>query len=61
MAAPRVTPIPRGTIRMTVQVEVPYEHDVMNYGHIARDRIKTYIDKNDYSFLLENGPSVNET
>tara|TARA_R110000772_G_scaffold16902_7_gene47631 strand:+ start:98 stop:283 length:186 start_codon:yes stop_codon:yes gene_type:complete len=61
MAAPRVTPIPRGTIRMTVQVEVPYEHDVMNYGQIARDRIKTYIDKNDYSFLLENGPSVNET
>ena len=46
---------------MTVQVEVPYEHDVMNYGYIARDRIKTYIDKNDYSFLLENGPSVNET
>ena len=61
MAVPKLTPVPKGTIRMTVQVEVPYEHDVMNYGQIARDRIKTYIDKNDYSFLLENGPSVNET
>lgn len=46
---------------MTVQVEIPHEEAVMNYGQIARDRIKTYIDKNDYSFLLENGPSVNET
>ena len=61
MAVPKLTPVPKGTIRMTVQVEIPHEEAVMNYGHIARDRIKTYIDKNDYSFLLENGPSVNET
>ena len=61
MAVPKLTPVPKGTIRMTVQVEIPHEEAVMNCGNVARQRIAEYIDKGTYSFLLENGPSVNET
>ena len=46
---------------MTVQVEIPHEEAVMNCGNVARQRIAEYIDKGTYSFLLENGPSDNET
>jgi|TARA_B110000503_G_C7156333_1_gene417504 hypothetical protein len=57
MSVPRTTPIPKGTIRMTVQIEVPHEEPIMNYGAVAREKIKEYIDNNTYSFTLENGAS----
>jgi hypothetical protein len=62
MSVPRGKPIPKGMIRMTVQIEVPYEHDIMNYGYVAREKIKEYIDNDHYGFQLENGASTtNET
>jgi hypothetical protein len=57
MAVPSVTSVPKGTIRMTFQIEVPYEHDVMNNGHVARQKIAEYINNGKYGFQLENGPS----
>ena len=62
MSVPRTTPIPKGMIRMTVQIEVPYEEEIMNYGYVARERIKEYVAKGHYGFLLENGAKAdNET
>lgn len=62
MNAPRTTPVPKGMIRMTVQIEVPYEQEIMNYGYVARERIQQYIAKDHYGFSLENGASnTNET
>ena len=43
---------------MTVQIEVPYEQEIMNYGYVARERIQEYIAKDHYGFQLENGPST---
>ena len=57
MSVPRTTPIPKGMIRMTVQIEVPHEEEIMNYGYVARERIQEYVAKGHYGFLLENGAS----
>jgi hypothetical protein len=49
-------------IRMTVQIEVPHDEEIMNYGYVARERIKEYVAKGHYGFLLENGAKAdNET
>ena len=62
MSVPRTRPIPKGMIRMTVQIEVPYEEEIMNYGYVARERIQKEIGEGHYGFLLENGAKAdNET
>ena len=54
------TPSPLGvgpdTIRMTIQVEVPYENDTMNYGDKSKQLIRDYINSDKFSsYLIENG------
>ena len=58
MGTPNPHPLAEDTIRITVQLEVPYKHDLMNYGEEARKVFRDYINCNKFdSFLLENGPS----
>ena len=53
-------PSPHGvgpdTIRMTIQVEVPYENDIMNYGEKSKQLIRDYINSNEFSsYKIEAG------
>lgn len=53
-------PSPQGvgpdTIRMTIQVEVPYSNDIMNYGNKGKQLIRDYINSNEFSgYKLEAG------
>jgi len=54
---PRANPIPHDTIRMTVEVEVPHEEDIMNDGSKAKQIIRDYIKSNEFSsFYITSGP-----
>ena len=58
MGTPNPNPLAEDTIRITVQLEVPYKHDLMNYGEEARKVFKDYVKSDKFgSFLLENGPT----
>ena len=46
---PSNQPCQPGTIRMTVQVEVPYENRIMNYNDISRDMFKDFINSEKFS------------
>ena len=53
-------PSPQGvgpdTIRMTIQVEVPYSNDIMNYGNKGKQLIRDYINSDNFgSYLVEVG------
>jgi hypothetical protein len=53
-------PSPHGvgpdTIRMTIQVEVPYSNDIMNYGYNSKQLIRDYINSNEFSsYKIEAG------
>jgi|TARA_B110000444_G_scaffold187555_1_gene176879 hypothetical protein len=53
-------PSPHGvgpdTIRMTIQVEVPYENDIMNYGEKSKQLIKDYINSDKFGgYSIEAG------
>ena len=61
MGTPNPNPLAEDTIRITVQLEVPYKHDLMNYGEEARKVFKDYVNSDKFgSFLLENGPTKKE-
>ena len=54
-------PLAEDTIRITVQLEVPYKHDRMNYGEEAKKVFRDYVNSDKFgSFQLENGPSKTE-
>jgi hypothetical protein len=54
-------PLAEDTIRITVQLEVPYKHDLMNYGEEAKKVFRDYVNSDKFgSFQLENGPSKTE-
>ena len=58
MGTPNPHPLAEDTIRITVQLEVPYNHDLMNYGEKTRKVFKDYVNSDKFgSFLLENGPT----
>ena len=58
MGTPSPHPLAEDTIRITVQLEVPYNHDLMNYGEEVRKVFKDYVNSDKFgSFLLENGPT----
>tara|TARA_R110001592_G_scaffold86773_1_gene256195 strand:+ start:798 stop:953 length:156 start_codon:yes stop_codon:yes gene_type:complete len=41
---------------MTIQVEVPYDNDIMNYGEKSRQIIKDYINSDKFvGYLIEAG------
>ena len=53
-------PSPHGvgpnTIRMTIQVEIPYENDIMNYGEKSKQLIKDYINSDKFGgYSIEAG------
>ena len=53
------TSVPEDTIRLTVQIDVPYYSDIMNYGEVTKKTLKDYINNNEFSVILENGPNTN--
>jgi hypothetical protein len=61
MGSPNPNPLAEDTIRITVQLEVPYKHDLMNYGEEAKKVFRDYVNSDKFgSFQLENGPSKTE-
>ena len=49
------------TIRMTIQVEIPYENDIMNYGDISKQVVKDYINSDKFGgYSIEAGPRTKE-
>ena len=56
MSTPSPHPVPKDTIRLTVQIDVPYEHKIVNYGDNSKQVIKDYINSEKFgSYLLEVG------
>ena len=56
MSTPSPHPVPNDTIRLTVQIEVPYDHEIVNYGDNSKQVIKDYINSDKIgSYLLEVG------
>tara|TARA_R110001606_G_scaffold393443_1_gene563361 strand:+ start:1042 stop:1263 length:222 start_codon:yes stop_codon:yes gene_type:complete len=46
------------TIRMTVQVEVPYKNELMNYGYLCKQEVRDFINSDEFGgMLLEAGPA----
>ena len=61
MGAPSPHPVAPDTIRMTIQVEVPYENDIMNYGEKSKQLIKDYINSDAFGgYRIEAGPRTKE-
>lgn len=57
MGAPSPLRISPDTIRMTIQVEVPYSNAVMNYGTKSKQLIRDYINSDKFgSYKIEAGP-----
>lgn len=47
------------TIRMTVQVDVPYESKIMNYGDVSKQKILDFINSDAFtSYSMSAGPST---
>jgi hypothetical protein len=47
------------TIRMTVQVDVPYESKIMNYGDVSKQKILDFINSDAFtSYSISAGPST---
>jgi hypothetical protein len=53
------TSVPADTTRLTVQIDIPYDSDIMNYGEVTKRTVKDYINNNEFSVILENGPNTN--
>lgn len=61
MGTPNPNPIAEDTIRITVQLEVPHESELLSYGHKCKQVFKDYVNSDKFgSFLLENGPTKKE-
>ena len=46
------------TIRMTVQIDVPYEGKIMNYGELSKQKILDFINRDAFtSYSILAGPS----
>jgi hypothetical protein len=42
---------------MTIQVEIPYENDIMNYGDISKQVVRDYINSDAFGgYRIEAGP-----
>lgn len=62
MGIPSTKPTPPNTIRLTVQVEVPYSDKIMNYGDISKKTIIDYINSDKFqTYQVESGPRKYET
>ena len=48
------------TIRISCSVDIPYDHDVLNYGDISRKILLDYIKDGGY-YVVENGPNKRST
>ena len=48
--------IPENTIRISCSVDIPYDHNILNYGDKSRKILLDYI-KNGGYYLVKNGPS----
>jgi len=49
--------VERDTIRMTVQIDVPYDNDTMNNGYISKQKIVDFINSDAFSsYGLIAGP-----
>jgi len=48
--------VPENTIRISCSVDIPYDHNVLNYGDKSRKILLDYI-KNGGYYLVKNGPS----
>jgi hypothetical protein len=47
------------TIRMTVQIDVPYESEIMNYGDVSKQKILDFINSDAFtSYSISAGPSA---
>ncbi len=46
---PSNQPCQPGTIRMTVQVEIPYENEIMNYNDLSKQAFIDFINSNKFS------------
>lgn len=47
------------TIRMIVQVDVPYESKIMNYGDVSKQKILDFINSDAFtSYSMSAGPST---
>jgi|TARA_R110000803_G_scaffold161817_1_gene225440 hypothetical protein len=56
MGAPSPHSVGPDTIRMTIQVEVPYENDIMNYGEKSKQLIRDYINSDKFGgYKIEAG------
>jgi hypothetical protein len=56
MGAPSPHSVAPDVIRMTIQVEVPYENDIMNYGYKSKQLIRDYINSDKFgSYKIEAG------
>ena len=56
MSTPSTKPVPRNTIRLTIQVEVPYKSSIVNYGDKSKQIIRDYINSDNFgSYLVEVG------
>ena len=59
MAVSSINPCPPDTIRMTVEIQVPHDEKIMNYGHVAKQTIRDYINSDKLgSFTIVNGPDT---
>lgn len=48
---PSNQPVQPGTIRMTVQVEIPYESEIMNYCDKSRQKFKDFINSDSFTSM----------
>lgn len=46
---PSNQPVQSGTIRMTVQVEIPYDSEIMNYCDKSRQKFKDFINSDSFT------------
>lgn len=48
------------TIRISCSVDIPYDHDVLNYGDKSRKILLDYIQNGGY-YVVKNGPNKRST
>ena len=46
--APSNQPCQAGTIRMTVQVEIPYKNEIMNYNDLSKQAFRDFVNSDDF-------------